>query len=217
MREYQGDFEVHLTVRAADEAALARFRAWCGERGVKCVRIVLARGAHVEQPMATWRTRDARLSGVRSEAAKLAAEVAALGLPVVRAKVEADPDNAEVPQADADAPLDEPRNYFEHHVKLLRDAAAPRESLLELCERHGAHLSRNALRPVSQGREERFVTLRSYGVGRESSELALQALLADLAAQGEQILEHESEYCVYDSNLELDAGWLTPAGSPSII
>ena len=53
MHTYCGNFEVHLTVGAA--GALDAFRSWCEAERCKCVRIVLARGMHVEQPMATWR------------------------------------------------------------------------------------------------------------------------------------------------------------------
>lgn len=221
MREYPGDFEVHLTVRAGDAARLAEFQEWCRARGFKCVRIVLARGVHVEQPMATWRRGDSMLSVVRDEALALAGELTAQGLLVVRSKIEAAPENAEVPQTDAEAlegassetasseaASPETEAYFEHHVKLSRQVDAPREGLVEVCERHGAHLSRNALREAAAGREERFVTLRCYRVGRATSDARRDALMADLKALGEEILEYESEYSVFDTNLALDAGWL---------
>jgi hypothetical protein len=208
MRDYSGDFEVHVTVLTASEVMLGRFQEWCRKRECKCVRIVLARGAHVEQPMATWQRRDTTLPLVVAEAERCAADMKRVEIPVVRVKVEAAPDNDEVPLQDAEAAAHDPRNYFEHHVKLLRDTTASREVLLQTCEKHGAHLSRNAFRGIAEGQEERFVTLRSYGVGRTSSQGQLQQLLAALEELGEQVVEHESEYCVYDSNLDLDAGWL---------
>jgi hypothetical protein len=208
MRDYQGDFEVHITVRAADNVLLGRFGEWCRRRECKCVRIVLSRGEHVEQPMATWRRSDTTSPLVLEEAERCAADLNRNALPVVRLKVEAAPDNHEVPLHDADAAANEAGNYFEHHVKLLRHTTAPCDALLQVCEEHGAHLSRNALREVTEGREERFVTLRGYGVGRVSSDRQLRQMLAALNELGEQVVEHESEYCVYDSNLALDAGWL---------
>lgn len=211
MREYRGDFEVHLTVHAADEAALERFRAWCEERAFKCVRIVLSRGVHVEQPMATWRRRTTVLPAVVKEAEQSAADARHAGLPAVRVKVEAAPHNEEVPVRDNDAALHDARNYFEHHVKLLRTLGTPRDALSRTCEAHGAHLSRNAFRQAADGKEERFVTLRSYGVGSNTSHGQLRRLLTALAALNEQVLEQESEYCVYDSNIDLDAGWLAPS------
>ena len=125
-------------------------------------------------------------------------------------QIEAAPENAGVPQTDAQALEESPQNYFEHHVKLLRAVGAPRERLVEVCDRHGAHLSRNALREAAAGREERFVTLRCYLAGRQTSDARRDALIADLKSLGEEILEYESEYSVFDTNLELDAGWLNP-------
>lgn len=208
MRHYHGDFEVHLTVLAQGRSSLARFQEWCRLREYKCVWIVLARGEHAEQPMATWRRHTTNLAQVLEEAERCAGDLNSVAIPVVRVKVEADPNNDEVPQVDADAVTHAAGNYFEHHVKLLRDKTAPHEVLLRACERCGAHLSRNAYREVGPEQEERFVTIRSYGVGWVSSQRRLQHLLAVLQELGEQIIEHESEYCVYDSNIGLDAGWL---------
>lgn len=207
MRDYRGHFEAHLTVRVGDPAAADRFVAWCRGRGLKCVRIVLARGQSTDQPMATWRRAATTLSAVMTEADLLAGDAAGAGFAVVRVKVEADPRNADVPVADTDAVAHDPANYFEHHVKLRRPAAAPRDALSAACERHAAHLSRNAFRDGGDA-EERFVTQRAYGVGRDTAAARLGRLLADLRRLGETVAEHESEYCVYDSNLRLDAGWL---------
>jgi hypothetical protein len=200
--EYRGHFEVHLTVQDDD-----RFTAWCRDRSLKCVRIVLAQGRTTNQPMGTWRRSATSLSAVVAEAGRLVADAAGAGFIVTRVKVEADPHNADVPASDADAAGHDPTNYFEHHVKLRRDPAAPRDALLAVCERHAAHLSRNAFRDGGDV-EERFVTQRAYGVGRSTSAERLGRLLADLRDLGEIVTESESEYCVYDTNLQLDAGWL---------
>jgi hypothetical protein len=196
-------------VRTEGDDSLARFRAWCEGRAFKCVRIVLARGEHVEQPMATWRRGPTTLPLVLDEARHVAAS---MDWPVVRVKVEASPDNDEVPRDNTDMGGHDAANYFEHHVKLRRETSATRDALLRVCQVHGAHLSRNSFHEDHSGWEVRFVTLRSYGVGRGASERQVQRLLADLAALGEDVLETESEYCVHDSNLDLDRGWLTTAG-----
>jgi hypothetical protein len=206
MHNYRGNFEVHLTVRAA--GMLGAFRAWCEAEQCKCVRIVLARGVQVEQPMATWRRDDTILPDVLAEAIERAQELERAGFAVVRVKVEADPSNDDVPATDDDALLQPSGNYFEHHVKSRREATAGHELLLRVCLAHAAHLSRNAWREPAEGFEERFVTLRSYRMGRSVSEQRLHRLLAALDEAGEQIIDVESEYTVYDSNLALDAGWL---------
>lgn len=208
MYDYRGTFEVHVTVHVPREEYLGRFRDWCAKRGLKCVHIVLSRGEQVRQPMATWRRGDTVLPAVLDEANRHAADLTHAGTAVSRVKIEAAPHNEDVPVRDADAAAHAAENYFEHHVKLLRDQSAPREALVAACEPLGAHLSRNAFRRPAAGMEERFVTLRSYGVGRATSEQELARLLDTLMTLGEQVIERESEYCVYDSNLELDAGWL---------
>jgi hypothetical protein len=208
MHEYRGDFEVHLTVRVAAPAPLVRFQDWCRQQQCKCVRILLDRGQHVEQPMATWRRQGTTLPQVIAEAEQRAAALSQANFPVVRVKVEAAPYNAEIPQLDKEASAHAPENYFEHHIKLRRAVTASKDALLHWCEENGVHLSRNAFREVTDGQEERFVTLRSYAAGWLSSQQRLHQLLAGLAALGEQVIEYESEYCVYDSNLALDAGWL---------
>jgi hypothetical protein len=206
MHNYRGNFEVHVTVRAAGTPDV--FRAWCEARRCKCLRIVLARGVQVEQPMATWRRDDTVLTAVLTDATERAQDLERAGCAVVRVKIEADPSNDEVPATDGDALLQPSCNYFEHHVKLRRKAAAGGELLLRVCLDHGTHLSRNAWREPAEGFEERFVTLRSYRTGRSASEQRLHRLLAALEGAGEQIIDVESEYVVYDSNLALDAGWL---------
>ena len=70
---YRGEFEVHLTVETRSAAALERFRVWCAEQGFKCVHIVLSRGDHAEQPMATWRRGITTLPPVRAPARYCAA------------------------------------------------------------------------------------------------------------------------------------------------
>jgi hypothetical protein len=204
--KYAGDFEVHVTVRTV--GTLEAFRAWCEAERCKCVRIVLARGVQVEQPMATWRRNRTVLPDVLADATARAQALEHAGFAVARVKIEADPSNEDVPATDAAALLQPSSNYFEHHVKLRRETAAGCESLLRVCLDHAAHLSRNAWREPAEGFEERFVTLRSYRTGRSAAEGRLRRLVAALAGAGEQIIDVESEYTVYDSNVGLDAGWL---------
>jgi hypothetical protein len=211
MRDYNGDFEVHVTVRSVDDAILHRFQEWCHDRQVKCLRIVLSRGKFHQQPMATWHRYGSTLPKVHQEAERCAIELDRSAIPIARVKIEASPNNEGIPVDDADALGHDAANYFEHHVKLLRAKCSPRDYLLQTCDRHGAHLSRNAFRVVDRDKEEQFVTFRSYRTGRINSERRLQELLIALTELGEKILEHETEYCVYDSNLSLDAGWLSPS------
>jgi hypothetical protein len=207
VQEYAGQFEMHLTVSSGDSAVAGRFASWCRSRSLKCVDIVLARGQSSHQPMATWRKSSTTLSAVVSGAEALVREAGGAGFEVVRLKVEANPANTGVPVSDADTHDHDPRNYFEHHVKLRRACGASQDGLLAATAAHGAHLSRNAFKDDGIC-EERFVTMRSHAIGRAHSQERLERLLADLRRLDEDIVEYESEYCVYDTNLLLDAGWL---------
>lgn len=214
--EYFGEMETHVTVRLKDAADVNILHAWGAQRGLKCVHIVLAAGRTPSQPMLTRRRRG-QASEERAWAEELACALAAEGFQATRIKVEAAPWCAGVPQSDAEA-LDArrpPEACFEHHLKLLLEADADLASLADLARSRGAHLSRNALKTRPDGRTERFVTQRCYAVGRPAAARRLAELQGDLEAlfavdpfRDRRILDVEEEYVVYDSRLDLDAGWL---------
>jgi hypothetical protein len=126
------------------------------------------------------------------------------GFPVSRVKIEAAPDNADVPQC-ADLPLGA---YFESHVKLALADEAGIAAVRAVSERHGAHVSRNARRVLPDGRQERFVTQRCFDAGQPEARRRLAALAVALVESGYPPVEIEEEFVVVDSNLSLDDGWL---------
>ncbi|MFO0974868.1 MAG: hypothetical protein U0996_00650 [Planctomycetaceae bacterium] len=209
MKDYRGNFEVHITVEVS--GSHAPLHEWCVANDCKCVFIVLARGTHPQQPMVSWRRGTVTLPAVLQEANSRAQELQQSGFLPIRLKIEADPDNEGIPLSDEDASNEPLGNYFEHHIKLRRQITADHGNLLTLCLDHGAHLSRNAFRITAGGIEERFVTLRSHGIGCCQSHRRLEELRSSLEAAGEHIVEVESEYAVYDSNIALDDGWLRSA------
>lgn len=208
MLHYTGQFEVHLTART-DDAAADAFRQWCDTCGFKCVRIVLSRGQSQEQPMATWRRDHTDLPAVLAEASEYAQSARDAGHQIVRVKVETPLTNQDVPITDAQAGDRDASLYFEHHLKIRRRSSDPIDQLQSVSEQHGAHLSRNAFAKADGDHEHRFVTLRSYGVGAETSNQQVRQLLDSLDDMDAEVVECESEYCVYDSNIALDAGWLS--------
>lgn len=211
MKNYSGEFEVHMTMgidSVASPGELERLRVWCDERKLKFVHIQLSRGDFRDQPMASWRRSDTTLATVRNEADALRLNASAAGFDVTRLKIEVAATNKDVPDVDAQAAAEPSHCYFEHHVKLRRPVEASLDDLRVVGERHGAHLSRNAFTRTSAGHEERFVTLRNYEIGRATSLSRLQNLLEAIDGLGEHVIDVESEYCVFDSNLELDRNWL---------
>ncbi|MFB7471318.1 hypothetical protein [Kitasatospora sp. NPDC056184] len=203
--QLRGDFEVHLTVRPGAAEALA---AWAAEHGLKFTHILLARGTAPSQPMLTLRA-TGPLDEVAGTAARTARRLAGAGFAVLRTKIEAAPWARGVPAEDGDAAAHGPARYFEHHVKLLLPGPAPAPGLADLAVRHGAHLSHNPRRVREDGRFEWFVTQRCRRVGLATAGRRLEALLAELTADGHRIASVEREFVAVDSDEALDAGWLT--------
>lgn len=209
---FAGEFETHLTVAPLAGEELARFERTCQDLGVKCIRIELARGQTRSQPMT-----GSRHAGTAQQtlalALRLAEQVEQHGFAVTRVKIEAAPTNVDVPETDEQATLLPPGNYHEHHIKLLLPVDQDLLALTHLAEQHRAHLSHNALKQRADGLSERFLTVRHYGVGRGTAANQVQALLADLERAGFTILKTEGEYCFFDSNEQVDAGWLKAEAS----
>lgn len=205
-----GAFEAHLTVSARSEEDLRRFRAFCDAASVKCIFIELGRGAEPFQPM-TASYHHGTLRQALEEVQAMARALAAEGFDVTRLKLEALGKNRDIPEDDATARA-WPANYFEFHVKaLLPPGDMEMEALRARCEKHGAHLSRNARKVREDGASERFVTLRVYGLGRANADARFTALLEDLAGMGLTLTQRLREWTVYDSNHGLDRGWLGEA------
>lgn len=211
--EFEGEFETHVTVRGADPAGVEALRGWASRHRLKFHHIVLDRGATPSQPMVTRRGRGG-LSGELAEAAELGRRLAADGFAVARTKIEAAPWNRDVPGSDDEAASQHGGRHFEHHVKLLLGPDVDLPALASLAQGHGAHLSRNARRVRDDGRQERFVTQRCYGVGRPTAREQLTALLSVLKAGEYSILEVEEEFVIHDDNPGVDAGWLEAGGMP---
>lgn len=207
-------FEAHLTVEAPDAEAVARFEALCATRGLKCVVIELPEGAGPRQPM-TARWHRGSWEQVRREVEDDAKALRALGLRVVRVKVEALASNPGVPRDAFEAAREPAGRYFEFHVKVHLDAGEPTEPLRLLAEPFGARLSRNARKVHGDGRAERFVTMRVYGVGRDEAEERFEALLEALRRDGHVLSNMLREYTVLDTFGALDSAWLAPpTGTP---
>lgn len=198
-------FEIHLTVEAAQAAAGADALArYADMQGMQVLHIELPRGAVTAQPMLSWR-RDGVLADCLAQVAVVEQALADRGIRVVRAKVEAAPSNAGVPQAGDTCP---PGTYFESHLKLLLADHTTLGQVTDVAIAHGAHVSRNARRVRADGCQERFVTLRSTLGGLQEMMARSQALQHALAPMVRAVLDTEIEFVVHDSNRALDAGWL---------
>jgi hypothetical protein len=146
------------------------------------------------------------------ELESLCAGLAGAGFAVVRVKLEAVAASAGVPDSDEEAVRLPSDNYFEFHLKLLLPPDADLAALRACCDRHDARLSRNAFKVRQDGRTERFVTQRRYGVGRRTAFAGLAELERDLARVGFSVVSRQREYAIFDSDVGLDAGWIDAPG-----
>jgi len=203
--EFEGHFETHITV-VAEAAQCNALHELAVERGVKFVHILLDRGRVSSQPMLTI-PGFGKLSDQRAMAKGFADELSDAGFSVTRIKIEAAPSNRDVPRSDEAASSLPADLHFEHHVKLL---LRPDDvsTLMPLVGRLGGRLSRNARRVRDDGRFERFVTQRLYAVGLPASQVSLNRLVTALKSGGYEVLDVEAEYVVFDSNRDLDSGWI---------
>lgn len=206
-RAFGGSFEAHVTVAPGSPAEMESFAAACDALGVKCVRIELPHGVAAVQPMTASYHRGT-LRDVQDEVNGIARALVRAGFQVTRVKIEAHGGNADVPRTREEAARLPPQNYFEHHVKVVLPPGATLDDVALVAARHDAHLSRNANVVRGDGSEERFVTLRSYHVGRDEAEARFTALLGALAGLGFPLKNRLREYTVVDSDLAIDAGWM---------
>jgi hypothetical protein len=206
-RDYTGTFEAHITVKTTNLVARERFCLLCKTLGVKCVLIELPQGLTRSQPM-TASYHHGTLTSVFCEVQVIAQKLMEAGFEVTRIKIEAMLGNCDVPVTDDEA-LELPvTNYFEFHVKVILSAIADIKVLQQYCCEHDAHLSANAFKQESDGQQQRFITMRLYNLGKYTAQSRFDLLLTGLKAKGFKFCQQQREYTVYDSNINLDAGWI---------
>jgi non-canonical purine NTP pyrophosphatase (RdgB/HAM1 family) len=199
---FDGVFESHVTVAACDESAFART---CDELGVKALFISLPRGKTPRQPM-TGAHHRGPLADIMRVVHELARELVKAGFEVIRTKIEAVGPHRDLPHSDAAAEAAPGSNYFEHHAKVVLPSVESEPTIAAAFAGLGAYLSRGA--PRADGVEQRFLTLRSWGLGQASADARFDRVLALAAELGLALRNRVREYTVYDSSLEVDAGWM---------
>ena len=199
---FDGVFESHVTVASCDEVEFAKT---CDALGVKALFISLPRGRVARQPM-TGAHHRGPLHEVMLVVHELARDLARAGFEVIRTKVEAVGAHRDLPLTDEVAARAPRTNYFEHHAKVVLPSLESEAEVARAFVALGAYLSRGA--PRADGVEVRFVTLRSWGLGQASADARFDRVLALAAELGLPLRNRTREYTVYDSALEVDAGWM---------
>jgi len=144
------------------------------------------------------------LPQVQEQVLALARTLVRDGFEVTRVKIEATGRAFGAPEDDtaaASLPMD---NYFEHHATVLLPQGFDEELLVSRCKAQGGYVSKN-LRKTTP---ERFVTIRSYRVGRLTADARFEEVLEVIRALGLTLKNRAREFTVYDSAPQIDAGWM---------
>jgi len=67
---------------------------------------------------------------------------------------------------------------------------------------------KNAFKLIENGNQLRFVTMRMYFVGKSTAMALFDSCVTALEKNGFKVITRQREYSVYDSNVNLDAGWM---------
>jgi len=197
-----GIFESHVTV--APMTRMAEFARSCDRLGVKCLHIVMPEHtAQANQPM-TAANHQGTFAEVMRAVNELAQALVRDGFLVTRVKIEAVGRHRDVPVTDADAAAKSKQGYFEHHATVRLPAGFDEPGFDAACRELGAYVSRNLLKPA----DVRFLTLRQYGVGQAAADAKFEAVLELVRSRGLTLVNRAREYTVYDSAIEIDAGWM---------
>lgn len=196
-----GYFEAHVTVKPCD---MERFAATCSQLQVKCLHIVMPETtAQHEQPM-TGSYHLGTLSQAREQVLELARSLVREGFEVTRTKLEATGRAFGAPETDADAATLPDDVYYEHHATVILPEGFDEALLTRRCTAHQGYVSKN----LRKGNAERFVTVRSYRVGRATAEARFERVLDEVRALGVPLKNRAREYTVFDSAPQIDAGWM---------
>jgi len=159
--------------------------------------------AQAEQPM-TGSYHQGTLSHCREEVLELARSLVRDGFEVTRMKLEATGRAFGAPEEDGaarDLPMD---TYFEHHATVVLPEGFDEARLDARCRALGGYVSKN-LRKTAP---ERFITVRSYKVGRVTADARFEQVVDEVRALGLPLKNRAREYTVFDSAPQIDSGWM---------
>ncbi|MDA9003882.1 hypothetical protein N9J26_00155, partial [bacterium] len=114
--------------------------------------------------------------------------------------------NQGIPSSD-DAAASLPNTcYFEHHVRMNLSLSTDMHSLRLSLNTFDAHLSNNAFFKSTMY-QQHFATQRFRRIGEPHANEKLEPLLRFLSDKGIDVDKVIREFNVFDSNVDMDAGW----------
>jgi len=206
-----GLHEIHITCSPND---LFKLRMYCMDNNLKPILAVAKYGETPIQPMFS-KFKHGTSQQVIDKAQQMADEMnGKYDMFVTRVKVEAMMHNDGVPKLPnhTDGPHESTYStpyseyYFEFHLKIPVKGSEEWDKLERVCKEKNAHISFNAFKKETVP----LITLRlSANIGSIKAVQIKDELLDHLKANGFHTNDGiQCEFSVYDSNPDLDSGWL---------
>lgn len=187
-------FEIHITMNDFPKEKLELFVKECENLGAKPLLILLSRGNVVNQPMLSKIIYDKSLNSIHEKIQQFVMSIELFGFVTDRVKIEIPANKHSFFISDKMGF----EKYFEWHGKINYKHS---DRLLIICEEHQAHLSINGLKNT------KFITLREFG-GKVDFDIRINSLINELKMSKYDVISQHHEYCIYDSNVVMDKGWL---------
>lgn len=188
--------EIHITTKKLQQKGIDEFVEFCALIKAKPIIIELEDGKVIQQPMIS---KIVEVQNIYEVLDKLKYQFSEHNYPISRVKIEVPTES--INDGEKLFP-DFKGKYFEWHGKVIfQDLNHLKNSV---GKRKNVHLSSNSLKGESN---KRFITLRSFG-HLDSFKYEVEDLKRSLKFFKYEIIKDEFEYCIYDSNKDLDSGWI---------
>ncbi|MEX0595356.1 MAG: hypothetical protein WD512_02570 [Candidatus Paceibacterota bacterium] len=198
----EGLHEIHITVDSRDLFAL---RMYCMDTKTKPILAISEYGNHPIQAMLS-KYKNGKALEIICLAKEMANQMSQkYNIRVLRVKVESMMHNEGVPVLENDEKDDQ--FYFEFHLKVSVENSDNWQKISNICKTDIAHLSFNAAKKETIP----LITLRlPVSLGSNKAVKLKDDLLHLLRINNILVFDGiQSEFSVFDSNIELDKGWLS--------
>ena len=190
--------ELHITCNALTSNQIETFENFCYSIDSKPIVILLSSGENKQQPMISKIISCKDKNDIKKELDFIKSKFKANGYRITRIKMEVAPWDI----MEAEQMFNRKKeNYFEWHGKI--NIENEKNATLAISE-FGGHISRNVLK---KNPNFKLVTIRDYGTEQDIKEKIIK-LKKGLDQIGINFIKEELEYCIFDSNVSLDKGWI---------
>lgn len=192
------NIELHITCNTLTNDKIESFEKFCHSIKAKPIIILLSKGENKQQPMISKIITCLNKDDIKREMDFIEKKFVSNGYEVIRVKMEVAPWDVKGVKKIFD---NNSENYFEWHGKIRIESEGNSTSIIS---NYGGHISRNVLK---KDPNSKFITIRDYGT-EEDIKQKIENLKKGLNQIQVNIIKEELEYCIFDSNVSLDKGWI---------